>query len=40
MNTLKHIAVGIIGTVIFALAMRTGVQAEQEARSTYTATHQ
>jgi hypothetical protein len=31
MNTLKNIAVGIIGTLVFALAVRTGVQAEQEA---------
>jgi hypothetical protein len=30
MHTLKNIAVGIIGTLVFALAVRTGVQAEQE----------
>jgi hypothetical protein len=31
MHTLKHIAIGIVSTMIFALAVRTGYQAEQEA---------
>ena len=31
MNTLKNLAVGIIGTVILALAVRTGFQAGKEA---------
>ena len=31
MNTLKNVAVGIISTMIFALAIRTGFQADKEA---------
>ncbi len=29
MNTLKTIAIAIVGTSVFALAVRTGVHAEQ-----------
>ncbi len=29
MNTLRTITIGLIGTMIFALAVRTGVHAEQ-----------
>ncbi len=31
MNTLKNVAAGIISTMIFALAMRTGFRADKEA---------
>ncbi len=31
MNTLKNVAVGIISTMIFALAIRTGFHADKEA---------
>ncbi len=30
MHTLKNIAVGIISTLLFALAVRTGFQADKE----------
>ena len=31
MNTVRNIAIGIVGTLIVALAMRTGFRAEQVA---------
>jgi hypothetical protein len=31
MNTLRNIAIGIVGTFVFALAMRIGFHAEQAA---------
>ena len=31
MNTLRNVAIGIVGTFVFALAMRIGFHAEQAA---------
>jgi hypothetical protein len=31
MHTLKNVAIGIMGTLVFALAVRTGMHAEQAA---------
>ena len=39
MNTLKNVAVGIISTMIFALAMRTGIHAEQQATAVHRAAY-
>lgn len=39
MHTLKNIAFGIVGAVIFALGVRIGFQAEQEATAAHNAAH-
>ncbi len=39
MNTLKTVAISIVGSVIFALAVRTGFQAEKEAGAVRSTAH-